>query len=387
MKKFTVLMLLTAVFFKTLAQDVSLSKGWKFETGDSARWAAPDYNDQHWQPVDVSQNWEKQGHPNYNGFGWYRNHVVIPSSLKENAFIKDSLRISLAEVDDNDEVYLNGKLIAKYGGRTTGDIKSGNYGPRVYTIAVNNPAILWDKENILAVRIYDTGGDGGMYGSNFHIMMADIMDQVTINTDADFDYGDRNSLNKVIKLLTTTSYNYQGKLNFKVTDPENGTVLYEKNNDAAFTGGRPFSYSFQIARLEKKSYTVTYTFTDTKSGKQITKSETTPYVLTPYPSSKPRINGADVFGARPNHPVLYLVPATGHKPLSYQASGLPDGLRLDPATGIISGMTSQAGNYPVSLTVSNRLGSKTGVYGQWFAGWSPLRSGDWYYQRHDEPGR
>jgi alpha-galactosidase len=64
----------------------------------------------------VAKSWERQGYPDYNGFGWYRLHVTIPASLKNGAYLKDSLRIDLHDVDDNDEVYLNGKLIAKYGG-------------------------------------------------------------------------------------------------------------------------------------------------------------------------------------------------------------------------------------------------------------------------------
>ncbi|MDR6944936.1 putative Ig domain-containing protein [Mucilaginibacter pocheonensis] len=362
MKKLLVLISLVAGFLKAGAQDIPLNKGWKLAVGDSAQWASPAFNDQHWQSVDVFKNWEQEGHPNYDGFGWYRIHVVIPSSLKEKAFLKDSVRINLGSVDDNDEVYLNGKLIGKFGGKT-GDIKTGGfYGPRTYTIAANNPAILWDKENVLAVRIFDTGGDGGIYGTNFSIAIADVMDQVSVDNEADFNYGDRNSLSKSIKLVTTNHYNYKGKLAFKVTDPETNTVLYEKTNDATFTTGKPFTYTFEIARLEKKSYNITYTFTDEKSGKTLVKTETSPYILTPYPSAKPKINGADVFGARPGNPFLYLIPATGQKPLTYKAQGLPEGLKLDAATGIVTGVVTQKGNYPVTFTVSNRLGSKTKAF-------------------------
>ena len=359
MRKLFLLTFLTAALFcRASAQEISIDKGWKFAIGDSTQWASPAYNDTNWKPISLTSDWESQGYPNTDGFGWYRSHLVIPSSLKEKSYLKDSLRITFNNVDDNDEVYLNGQLVAKYGGKT-GDIKNGNYGPRSYTIAANNPAILWDKENVLAIRIFDTGGQGGLYGEKFTIGMADVMDPVSINTDADFTYGDNNSLNKSIKLVTTSNYAYKGKLAFKVTDPENGTVLYEKTNDANFTAGKPFTYSFVIARLEKKSYVVSYTFTEGKSGKSITKTDGTPYLLTPYPGSKPKINGADVYGARPGNPFLYLIPASGKKPLAYAAAGLPAGLRLDATTGIITGVVSQKGDYPVTLTVKNNLGAST----------------------------
>ncbi|MDO3640537.1 putative Ig domain-containing protein [Mucilaginibacter sp. L3T2-6] len=359
MKKLLLLICLAAAFiFNASAQEIAIDKGWKFSIGDSMDWAAPGFDDSNWKPIDLAHDWEAQGYKGVDGFGWYRLHLNIPSSLKQKSFLKDSLRLVLNDVDDNDEVYLNGQLIAKYGGQK-GTIKDGNYGPRRYTIAANNPAIHWDKDNVLAIRIFDTGGAGGMYGNKFTLSMAGLMDPVVINTDAAFAFGENNSLSKTIKLMANSNYNYKGKLAFKVTDPENGSVLYQKINQVDFTAHKPFNYTFTIARLEKKSYVVSYTFTEEKSGESVTKTDGTPYILTPYPSAKPKINGADVYGARPGNPFLYLIPASGQKPLTYAADGLPEGLKLDAATGIISGVVSQAGDYPVTLTVKNSLGTKS----------------------------
>jgi alpha-galactosidase len=359
MRKLFLLICLTVVFVTgAAAQEIAIDKGWKFAIGDSAQWAQPGYNDQNWKPISLTHSWESQGYTYTNGFGWYRLHLVIPASLKASAYLKDSLRLTLNNVDDNDEVYLNGKLVAKYGGKG-GDITTGNYGNRSYTIAANNPAILWDKQNLLAIRIFDTGGDGGLYGDKFTLAMADVMDPVSINTDADFMVGINNSLSKSIKLTTTSNYVYKGKLSFKVTDLEDNSIIYSKINDATFTAGKPFKYNFSIARLQQKSYAVSYTFTDERSGKTITKTDGTPYVLTPAPGLNPKVNGPDVYGARPGNPFLYLVPATGQKPLVYAAKGLPNGLKLDAGTGIISGVVSVKGNYPVTITVKNSLGIAT----------------------------
>jgi alpha-galactosidase len=64
---------------------------------------------------------------------------------------------------------------------------------------------------------------------------------------------------------------------------------------------------------------------------------TLPATLTPPPAATPRINGPKVFGVRPGSPFLYTIPATGDKPITFSADGLPAGLTLDPATGIITG--------------------------------------------------
>ena len=79
-------------------------------------------------------------------------------------------------------------------------------------------------------------------------------------------------------------------------------------------------------------------------------------ILTPPAPDKPRINGPSVYGQRPGSPFLYTVPATGARPLTFAAKGLPDGLMLDPQTGIITGAVATAGEYNVTLTARNAQG-------------------------------
>jgi alpha-galactosidase len=349
---------LISFFLRSSAQEINLSQGWKFKIGGSTAWSSPQYNDNGWQTADISKPWEEQGYAKTDGFGWYRVRVDIPSSIKEKAFLKDSLHFDLGYLDDGGEVYLNGKLVYK-NYKTGSDIQHGIYGPGSFSVAANNSAINWDTENVIAVRVFDTGGVGGVYGDKFDIKMVDLMDNVTINTDGSFYYEEK-TMSKSIRLTASGgSYNYVGKLYFKVADPETDTIIYQKTNDAHFAAHSPFTYTFTLARLEKKSYKITYTFTDEHSGKQITKTEGAPYILTPYVKAKPRINGPDVFGERPGNSFLYKIPATGQKPLTYKADGLPTGLTLNTATGIITGLVSDKGDYPVTFTATNSLGSNT----------------------------
>ena len=72
---------------------------------------------------------------------------------------------------------------------------------------------------------------------------------------------------------------------------------------------------------------------------------------------EPAIHGPRVVGATPGRPFLFLVPATGQAPLRYVASDLPQGLKLDPDTGIISGAIPAPGENVVHIEVTNALGS------------------------------
>ena len=360
MKKILILLLLFSGFLTASAQ-VSLVNGWKFKTGDSAQWAAPAFNDIAWQPMNINYSWEPQGHLDYDGFGWYRLHVFIPSALKNSSFFKDSVRFEMGYGDDGYDVFLNGKLIGR---NNNGDIKTGLFGWCKVVIAANDPSILWDKDNVIAVRIFDTGGAGGLYGESdrFKISMVKLMDYAWINTDASFGYSDEednNSLTKTIKIATNSKYIYTGKFDFTVTDPSTGDVVYQKSSDANFETGQPYIFTDSIPSLQNKSYLLTYTFTDQKSGEKLIKTEGTPYMLTPYPGAKPKINGPDVYGAHPGNPFLYKIPATGHKPLDFKADTLPAGLTLDAVTGIITGAVAQKGDYQVVFKVHNRYGTVT----------------------------
>lgn len=80
------------------------------------------------------------------------------------------------------------------------------------------------------------------------------------------------------------------------------------------------------------------------------------YILTPQSPEHPIINNPLVYGARPGNPFLWTIMATGQRPMKFEASGLPDGLKLDQATGFITGKAKTKGEYKVLLKATNDKG-------------------------------
>lgn len=79
-------------------------------------------------------------------------------------------------------------------------------------------------------------------------------------------------------------------------------------------------------------------------------SDLSKYILTPKAAPTPRINGARIFGVRPGSEFLFTIAATGIRPMIFSAEGLPRGLKLNPATGRITGRVKKTGEYTVRLS-------------------------------------
>jgi alpha-galactosidase len=71
----------------------------------------------------------------------------------------------------------------------------------------------------------------------------------------------------------------------------------------------------------------------------------------------PKLHGPRVIGCSAGKPFLWKVPATGMKPLSFAAQGLPAGLTIDASTGIISGTVDRASRAAVKVSVTGPRGS------------------------------
>ena len=79
-------------------------------------------------------------------------------------------------------------------------------------------------------------------------------------------------------------------------------------------------------------------------------------ILTPKEKDEPQFNGADIWGVRPGHEVIFRVPVTGVRPMTFAAKGLPDGVTLDEK-GVLRGTApAKKGDYDIEVTARNAKG-------------------------------
>jgi beta-galactosidase len=128
---------------------------WRFQKGDDAAWKARELDDSNWQKVTLPDNWEHHSdYTNDNVYGWFRRHIEIPAELKGKDF-----DLLLGCVDDVDEAFLNGERIGGTGSFPP-DYRTAYDTQRHYRV----PAALvrGDGSDVLAVRVFDGGGGGGI---------------------------------------------------------------------------------------------------------------------------------------------------------------------------------------------------------------------------------
>ncbi|MEI7726913.1 MAG: putative Ig domain-containing protein [Bacteroidota bacterium] len=346
---------------------VLLNSDWKFKTGDDPAWASPSFDHSSWASILPQKIWEDQGYKGYNGFAWYRYSTLIPSSLKNNENANDSLQILLGKIDDCDQVFLNGELIGENGRTIYLKIQSpdefikeqGVWNlERRYLLAANDPRIHWDKENLIAVRSYDQGGAGGMFGKTFEISMKGLNDKLNIDLAATpFIFTGDTMVTKTFSVTNLTgTEQLKGELFIEAVQCDNGISIFSERSMVDMTPHLKIGKSVSFKNNVAVPAMLKIAFTDATTRKTVTKEVEIPYILTPKSSPEPRINGAKVFGVRPWSPFLYKVAATGKPPLKYSASDLPEGLVINQENGQITGSMKKKGEYIVKLTVENQLG-------------------------------
>ena len=128
---------------------------WRFrfdpeDVGEREGWYDPAYDDGEWNATDTFTFWEGR-FGDYDGYAWYRTKVHLPAACRGN-----SIRLYFGAVDEGGWIYVNGRLV-----------KVRPFVPpdgwrRPFEVEITD-AVRFGAENLLAVRVLDRSGTGGIW--------------------------------------------------------------------------------------------------------------------------------------------------------------------------------------------------------------------------------
>jgi len=147
---------------KTAANlDVNLQSTWKFQPGDDFRRKESDFDDSGWSEIFVPGKWEDQGYRDYDGYAWYRKSFVFHTTTGNEKMV-----LLMGKIDDIDQVYINGTFVGSTGtfpSRSREEASTGQEWEAFRGYYIPDGLLKKNQKNVIAVRVLDTGGDGGIY--------------------------------------------------------------------------------------------------------------------------------------------------------------------------------------------------------------------------------
>ena len=153
---------LVSLFFITACQqyeppmNIDLSNNWHFSPdenniGISEDWHTVNFDDSKWAIIDAGKNWEDQGYPNLDSFGWYRKFAEIPLAWKG-----EDIWIKFGGVNDTYELFVNGESVSS-------SLRANNSFATKASITKITNNIKYGEKNLIAVKVNDWGNSGGLW--------------------------------------------------------------------------------------------------------------------------------------------------------------------------------------------------------------------------------
>ncbi len=132
---------------KSVLDNLKKVQGFDVSMENEEQFKNPNFQDKNWPEIKVPSLWENQQIGNIDGIVWMRKTIILTAEQAKKEAI-----LHLAKVDDEDKTYVNG---VEVGTNNLWDAK------RIYKIPAN---VLKEGTNVIAVRITDYSGGGGIYG-------------------------------------------------------------------------------------------------------------------------------------------------------------------------------------------------------------------------------
>lgn len=113
----------------------------------AAPWSAAEVAPDGWATTALPGIWEEAGLPGFDGLVWYRREFELSAEQAAGAAVLD-----LGWIDDSDTTWVNGTEVGAASGYKT---------DRSYRVPAG---VLHAGRNVVAVRVLDNGGGGGIWG-------------------------------------------------------------------------------------------------------------------------------------------------------------------------------------------------------------------------------
>jgi len=140
---------ISKVFIAKSTKRIERLQGSEINVAATSRFKEFDYDDRNWPELNAAEVWESQELGEFDGVVWLRKEITITANdLGQPALLE------LAKIDDEDISYING---IEVGRNTNWEAK------RKYEIPAG---LLKVGQNIIAIRIVDNSGGGGIYGDS-----------------------------------------------------------------------------------------------------------------------------------------------------------------------------------------------------------------------------
>lgn len=135
------------IYKKSVLDNIKKVQGFDVTMANENQFAALNFQDANWPEIKVPSLWENQQIGNIDGVVWMRKTIVLSAEQAKKEAV-----LHLSKVDDEDVTYVNGVQVG------TNNIWEAQ---RIYKIPAG---VLKEGSNVVAVKIIDYSGGGGIYG-------------------------------------------------------------------------------------------------------------------------------------------------------------------------------------------------------------------------------
>ncbi len=134
---------------KSLLGNIEKIQGFEVTEANQEQFKNPDFKDSNWPEIKVPSLWENQQIGNIDGIVWMRKTITLTAEQAKKEAV-----LHLSKIDDEDQTFVNGVQVG------TNNIWEAK---RIYKIPAG---VLKEGTNVIAVKITDYSGGGGIYGDS-----------------------------------------------------------------------------------------------------------------------------------------------------------------------------------------------------------------------------